>query len=70
MMTLLTMSSTMFWNSAKKSQVSLLLVQVAARPTRTLSTRALMTLMIWGMFSSKTTPGSSRRPATLLSMDR
>ena len=70
MMILLTMSSTMFWNSPRKSQVSLLLVQVAARPTRTLSTRALMTLMIWGMFSSNTTPGRVRRPATSVSMDR
>ena len=70
MMILPTMSSTMFWNSARKSQVSLLLVQVAAKPTRTLSTRALMTLMIWGMFSSNTTPGRVRRPATSVSMDR
>ena len=49
MMTRSTIFSTMFWNSSSRLQVTLLLVQTAARPTSRAKASALMTDMICGM---------------------
>ena len=70
MITLDTMESTIFWNSSSRDAVSLALVQAAARPSMTESTRALITGMICGMESSKTTSGKVFSLSAVELMDR
>ena len=59
-----TILRTIFWNSSRTPVISLLLFQVAARPTITEKNSADMTGMICGIVSSNTTGGSSLRPST------
>ena len=61
MTTRFTRARTISWNSCSTVVMVFALVQTAASPRSTETTRADMTGMIWGMSSWKATSGSSRR---------
>ena len=60
-MTLDTIASMIFWNSSRKEEIRLAFVHADASPSIIASTSALMTGIICGMESSKTTSGKALR---------
>ncbi len=68
--TRVTISIMMFWNSYSAALMTSAFVHAADNPTSTEKTSALITGNIWGISSLNTSSGNSRKPSGLATMDK